>query len=562
VTGVVLYQVMASFLLPLFLASVLTVIFRPVHQRVSAQLKGRDATAALLTTMIILLTVLAPLGTVITFAVREAFGAVGGGAAGGVALEQVDREINDLRRKFGVEIPFRQLSTPEKAAPLGLADIDSLVRALPDRIISEQPISEEQAEAIAATGAAVQLLRKQISEVAQRVINDDLTWDAARRKPVEYRRTWRMLDRQRVGIADSSLVALIQPLLEMEYTLQRTQQFVAHGMESLDPDPTVDTQANESEADAPADAEGDVDEEPAANERSLVVLDSSNGELSLQTPVNYAELRRRFGRMKATYEAFRIDLLGGPIWAWATDLANPGAAQLEELVAAIQNYLRGWLPSVAGQATAIFGQLILGVCIMTLAMYYFLKDGPAMVITLMKLSPLDDRYELELLTEFDKVSRAVVLATLLSAVAQGVLAGIAYLIAGFNSVFLLTALTIIFALVPFVGAAAIWLPAALWMMLIDDNYVGGVIMMVYGFAIISMVDNLIKPIVLHGQSKLHPLLALLSVLGGVQALGPIGILVGPMIVSFLQALLNILHHELQAFDGESRPVGSHVPNAM
>jgi predicted PurR-regulated permease PerM len=66
-----------------------------------------------------------------------------------------------------------------------------------------------------------------------------------------------------------------------------------------------------------------------------------------------------------------------------------------------------------------------------------------------------------------------------------------------------------------------------------------------------MVDNLIKPLVLHGQSNLHPLLALLSVLGGVSALGPIGIIVGPMVVSFLQALLNMLHLELQDFDRQA-----------
>ena len=70
-----------------------------------------------------------------------------------------------------------------------------------------------------------------------------------------------------------------------------------------------------------------------------------------------------------------------------------------------------------------------------------------------------------------------------------------------------------------------------------------------------MADNLIKPYVLHGQSKLHPLLALLSVLGGVQALGPIGILVGPMVVSFLQALLNILHQELRNLDKPSAATG-------
>ena len=74
----------------------------------------------------------------------------------------------------------------------------------------------------------------------------------------------------------------------------------------------------------------------------------------------------------------------------------------------------------------------------------------------------------------------------------------------------------------------------------------------YGLLVISMADNIIKPLVLHGQSKLHPLLALLSVLGGVQALGPVGILVGPMAVSFLQVLLTMLHKEMEDLDSQER----------
>jgi predicted PurR-regulated permease PerM len=71
---------------------------------------------------------------------------------------------------------------------------------------------------------------------------------------------------------------------------------------------------------------------------------------------------------------------------------------------------------------------------------------------------------------------------------------------------------------------------------------------VWGMGVVSTVDNIIKPIVLHGQSKLHPLLALLSVLGGVGALGPIGIFVGPIAVAFLQAALTMLQTELDSLD--------------
>ena len=73
--------------------------------------------------------------------------------------------------------------------------------------------------------------------------------------------------------------------------------------------------------------------------------------------------------------------------------------------------------------------------------------------------------------------------------------------------------------------------------------------------LVSMIDNIIKPLVLHGQSNLHPLLALLSILGGVQALGPIGILVGPMSVVFVQVLVRILHREYKVFE---RRMGTQV----
>jgi predicted PurR-regulated permease PerM len=306
------------------------------------------------------------------------------------------------------------------------------------------------------------------------------------------------------------------------------QMLAAHGPEAFEPlDEIVDTLTRV------------IDLEPSGAVRDPAPVEPG---------VAVADLRMQFGRLKATYEAFRIDLLGGAIWASWTDLANPGAARMDAIVSGIQRYLQGWLPSVAGQATAIVGHVLLGLVIMSLSVFYFLKDGPAMIRTVMKLSPLEDHYEQELLSEFDKVSRAVVLATLLSAVVQGVLAGLAYAAVGFNSVFLLTCLTIILAMVPFVGAAAVWLPACLWLAFIEERFAASIGLFAYCALVVSMADNIIKPYVLHGQSKLHPLLGLLSVLGGVQALGPIGILVGPMVVSFLQALLNILHREIQSFD--------------
>jgi predicted PurR-regulated permease PerM len=127
--------------------------------------------------------------------------------------------------------------------------------------------------------------------------------------------------------------------------------------------------------------------------------------------------------------------------------------------------------------------------------------------------------------------------------------------------FLLTALTMVFAIVPFVGAALVWVPTCAYLAFFDERMVDGAVVVgnwpvalmlaVYCGVVVSNVDNVVKPWVLHGQTNLHPLLALLSVIGGVQALGPIGILVGPMLVAFLQALMNMLNHELKMLGKEA-----------
>jgi predicted PurR-regulated permease PerM len=106
-------------------------------------------------------------------------------------------------------------------------------------------------------------------------------------------------------------------------------------------------------------------------------------------------------------------------------------------------------------------------------------------------------------------------------------------------------LTMLFALIPFIGGAAIWVPCCLWLFL-EGRTTAAIGLAIYGAVVVSMADNVIKPLVLQGQSNLHPLLAFLSVLGGAQAMGPIGIIVGPMIVAFLQALLKMLQIELDA----------------
>ncbi len=106
------------------------------------------------------------------------------------------------------------------------------------------------------------------------------------------------------------------------------------------------------------------------------------------------------------------------------------------------------------------------------------------------------------------------------------------------------------ALVTFLGAASVWVTCCMYIYFVDHRLVAAVGLAVYGILAISFADNVIKPIVLHGQSNMHPLIALLSILGGIATMGPIGLLIGPMIVAFLQSMLRILRRELASMDQE------------
>jgi predicted PurR-regulated permease PerM len=212
------------------------------------------------------------------------------------------------------------------------------------------------------------------------------------------------------------------------------------------------------------------------------------------------------------------------------DAVNSELRQLaEELVAPI-----------ATGTPAVIVKAVIGLVVMTVSFFYFLLDGRHMTTAVTRLIPLDRRYQWQLLAEFEEISRAVV---------QAALAGIGYAVAGLDGVFLLTMLTFFGAMVPFVGAAMIWGVASLYLLFFAQQTWAAVGLALWGGLVVSTIDNVVKPVVLQGQSKLHPLLALLSVLGGVGTLGPIGVFVGPIVVAFLQAALTMLQTELDSMSG-------------
>lgn len=449
VIAVWFYRLMSGFLLPLFLAALLVIVFRPLHRWLVVKCRGRERIAAALTTLSVMLLVLAPTVLLVTLAALE----------GRHLLEQlktkgVRERLEEMKRKFELHMP--------------LADDD------------EDPLWFIQ-ETLA-------LLFEETAP-GKTMFDHDREW-------AEIDRRVRVVDPQvnPDGLAPEKLEDTEDPVV------RRWLEFRG--------------------------ALADIHHEPS-------------GRVVYRHDLEHA-IRR--------FREFKVELLGGPRLAWLKEVANASDEQLYSLRDRLLSADKGWLLSLGGATTEFGGKLVFGWAITLIAFYFYLVDGPKMIQAVMSLSPMDDAHEAELLAEFDRISRAVLLATLLSAIAQGLLSGIGFYFAGLGSVFLLTFLATVLAMVPFVGAAAVWVPACLWLYFYDGRFWPAVLLAAFGVTVISTVDNIIKPLVLHGQSNLHPLLALLSVLGGVGALGPIGILVGPMVVAFLQTLLGILKREMTTWD--------------
>lgn len=251
------------------------------------------------------------------------------------------------------------------------------------------------------------------------------------------------------------------------------------------------------------------------------------------------------------FRAYRIQMLGG-VWRLPLkELANPTAADLRRLSGQVLAITPGGLASFSGATSIAIAKLAFGLLVFVMALFFWFADGPEIVKAIMVLSPMEDKYEQQLLTEFQLLVRAVVMGSIASAAAQAVLSGVGFWIAGMQSVFLLMALTGLLAMVPFAGASLVWIPSSLWLAFGEGNVTAGVGLAIYGVLIVSTIDNVIRPWIIVERASLHPLAGLLGVLGGIQTLGPIGVFIGPIVVAFLQTLLTLLHREFSGEEQES-----------
>jgi predicted PurR-regulated permease PerM len=195
-----------------------------------------------------------------------------------------------------------------------------------------------------------------------------------------------------------------------------------------------------------------------------------------------------------------------------------------------------------GGALAATWAFVFDTIMMLIALFFMLTQGLEFVAWLDRVLPLGPGQTHELLNEFRKTSYAVVVSTAVTAAVQALVALIGYLIARVPHPIFFAGLTFFGALIPAIGAAGFALLAAAILFLTGHPYMA-LFLAIWAVTAVALVDNVIKPLLLRGGMDMPGAIVFFSLIGGLTAFGPIGLVLGPMTVAFFVALLRMYQRE-------------------
>ena len=207
----------------------------------------------------------------------------------------------------------------------------------------------------------------------------------------------------------------------------------------------------------------------------------------------------------------------------------------------VTEYLRQTAEWLAGNLGAIFAGTASTIFLFFIAMigaFYFFRDGRELTKRLVVVSPLPDDEDELILTRLATAVRSVATGIVLVALIQGTLTAIGLSIVGIERAVLWGAIASIGALIPSVGTSIVFIPAVGYL-LATGEYTNATILTVWGLTFVGLIDNLLGPYLIGRGSAMHPFLILLAVLGGISVFGPIGFIVGPVVVSLFLVLLEL-----------------------
>jgi predicted PurR-regulated permease PerM len=215
-------------------------------------------------------------------------------------------------------------------------------------------------------------------------------------------------------------------------------------------------------------------------------------------------------------------------------------------MANVQKKLEGVLAQSAGmiasQAVSIgSGALgfLLSFSVGLYVMFFLLRDGERIGRTVLRTIPVERSISERLAERFLGIVRATIKGSGVVGVVQGVMGGITFLIVGLESALFFGVLMTIFALVPVIGAGAVYVPVGLWLLVAGEVW-QGVFVLVVGFFVISSADNVLRPILVGRDTGIPDWIILVTTLGGISFLGFSGIVLGPLVAGLFLASWSIL----------------------
>lgn len=230
---------------------------------------------------------------------------------------------------------------------------------------------------------------------------------------------------------------------------------------------------------------------------------------------------------------------------FAQDTLNhyaPSLAQYTTNVSAsIDTYAKQgitWLAQHVGVVFSSLTLLLFGFFIFIVSLYYMLRDGAKLLARITDLSPLADTDDQAVFDRLGLAVNSVIKGSLTVALLQGILTGIGFTIFGIPNSILWGMVAGIMALIPGVGTSLVLIPAIAFLFITGQTFAGAGLLL-WGLMGVGLIDNLLGPHLVGKGVKLHPLIILLSVFGGISLFGPAGLFLGPLTVSLLFALVDI-----------------------
>ncbi|KKX27596.1 AI-2E family transporter [Rhizobium sp. LC145] len=227
---------------------------------------------------------------------------------------------------------------------------------------------------------------------------------------------------------------------------------------------------------------------------------------------------------------------------WLRSLQVDGFAALQErLSSALMQGGRFFAGRVltVGQNTL---QFFVTFGVMLYMLFFFFRDGRFLARTIRRAIPLSDSHTRQFTSRFTSVIRATIRGNIIIAVIQGMIGGLAFWALGIEPALLWGVLMTFLSLLPAVGAALVWIPAALYLAL-AVSWIKAAILVFVGIFVIGLVDNLLRPPLVGKETRLPDYLVLISTIGGISLLGVNGFVIGPLVTALFIAAWGIFIEE-------------------